>query len=140
MHYKRIRNRATSQLRLAKKKFFNNLNLSNPKSFWKSIKALDGWDTSVCTQNHNGNPFATDERKANALNDYLTSCFNGSIPPVTTITPDANNECLSDILCAEEEIIMHHATISRRKWLRRRLCSHAQVHCKFHCSINNQTF
>ena len=36
MHYKHIRNRVTSQLQLAKKKFFNNLNLSNPKSFWKS--------------------------------------------------------------------------------------------------------
>ena len=55
MHYKHIRNRVTSQLRLAKKKFFNNLNLSNPKSFWKSIKALDGRDTSVGTLNHNGN-------------------------------------------------------------------------------------
>ena len=105
MHYKHIRNRVTSQLRLAKKKFFNNLNLPNPKSFWKSIKALDGWDTSVGTLlNHNGNPCATDEQKANALNDYFTSCFNGSSPPVTTTTSDVKNECPSDILCTEEEI------------------------------------
>ena len=63
MHYKHIRNRVTSQLWLAKKKFFNNLNLSNPtKSFWKSIKALDSRDTSVGTLNHNGNPCATDEQ------------------------------------------------------------------------------
>ena len=104
MHYKHIRNRVTSQLWLAKKKFFNNLNLSNPKSFWKSIKALDDQDTSVGTLNHNGNLCATDEQKANALNDYFTSCFNGSSPPVTTTTPDVNNECPSDILCTEEEI------------------------------------
>ena len=104
MQYKHFRNRVTSQLRQAKKKFFNNLNLSNPKCFWKSIKALDGRDTSVGTLNHNGNSCATDEQKANALNDYFTSCFNGSSPPVTTTTPDVNNECPSDILCTEEEI------------------------------------
>ena len=104
MYYKRTRNRVTSQLRLAKKKFFNNLNLSNPKSFWKSIKALNSQDTSVGTLYHNGNPCATDEQKANALNDYFTSCFNRSSPPVTITTPDINNECPSDILCTEEEI------------------------------------
>ena len=66
MHYKCIRNRVSSQLCLAKKKFFNSLNLSNPKSFWKSVKALDKRDTSTCALTHDGSPCLTDQHKTNA--------------------------------------------------------------------------
>jgi len=57
------RNRVSSQLHLAKKKFFNSLNLSNPKSFWKSVKALDKRDTSTSALTHDGSPCLTDQQK-----------------------------------------------------------------------------
>lgn len=39
--YKRTQNRVVSQLRLANSKFFNSIDPSNPKKFWKAVKYLD---------------------------------------------------------------------------------------------------
>ena len=62
------------------KKFFNSLNLCNPKSFWKSVEAFDKRGTSTSALTHKGSLCLTDQQKANALNSYLTiaqACTSG---------------------------------------------------------------
>ena len=102
--YRRIRNKVSSKLRKAKQQYFSNINPSNLKQFWKSVKALDKQGTSVNTLLHNGTPCLTDEQKANALNEFFSSCYNASSQPINTITLDSDHICSPDNLCTEEEI------------------------------------
>jgi len=94
----------SSKLRQAKQQYFSSINPSNPKQFWKSVKALDKQGTSVNTLLHNGTPCLTDEQKANALNEFFSSCYNASSQPINTITLDSDHICSPDNLCTEEEI------------------------------------
>ena len=101
--YKWVRNNVTYQLRQAKKKYFQNLNPSNAKHFWKTVKTLSKPNNCVSFLTHNGNPCSSDSDKANAMNDFLSKCFNISYPPIST-TAIVNHQCSPEILCTVEEV------------------------------------
>jgi len=64
--YGHIWNKVTSKLQQAKRQYFSIINPSNPKQFWKSVKALDKQGTSVNTLLHNG-PHALQMNKKQML-------------------------------------------------------------------------
>jgi len=73
--HKRAQNRVTSQLKLAKRKFFTNLNPHNSKDFWKTIKTLSKNDISVNKLMHNGMPCNFDPQRANTFNAWFFSAL-----------------------------------------------------------------
>ena len=104
--YKSARNRVTSQLRQAKQKHFQNLNPSDAKQFWKTIKVLNKQNVHGGSLTHNGLPCPSDTEKANSLNDFFSMCFNTSCQPISTIMTSAidGHECPPELLCTEEEV------------------------------------
>jgi len=104
--YRRARNRITAQLRHAKQKYFQNLNPSDVKHFWKTIKILNKQNAHGGSLTHNGISCSSDSDKASSLNDYFSGCFNTSHQPIstTTISGTADHECAPEILCTEDEI------------------------------------
>ena len=101
--YKRARNRVTSQLRQAKKNFFSNLNTSDTKQFWKTIKILNKQGAKIGTITHDNTACNSDKDKANAFNEFFSSCFNLAYPPISTMTSTSYSECSHNILCSEDE-------------------------------------
>lgn len=100
---KRARNRVTSQLRQAKSDYFRNLNPSDTKQFWKTVKVLNKKDSQIGSLTHDGIPIHSDTDKANALCDFFSNCFNASHRPISTITPNTHG-CSPEILCTEDEV------------------------------------
>ena len=103
--YKHVRNRITSQLHHAKQNYFRNLNPSDTKQFWKTIKVLNKQNVHCGNLTHNGIPCPSDLDKAESLNDFFTGCFNTSYQPIPNIpTRDTGStECSPELLCTEDE-------------------------------------
>ncbi len=99
--YKRARNRLTSQLRQARQTYFRNLNPSDAKQFWKSVKILNKRDVQGGSLTHDGTLCSSDLVKANSFNDFFCRCF---YQPITTTTSSANRDCSPDILCTVDEV------------------------------------
>ena len=102
--YKCARNRVTSQLRQAKKEYFCNLNTSDTKQFWKTVKVLNKKDTTIGALTHGSITCHSDEDKANAFNEFFSSCYNTSYPPISTLTSTGDSECSHNILCSEDKV------------------------------------
>ena len=82
--YKKKRNILANKLKQAKQKFFSNLDPSNPKTFWKTAKVVTKKDTRIPQLQSDGTGLITDNcDKANTLNDYFSTCFNNSVPPLS---------------------------------------------------------
>ena len=59
----------------------------------------------------------TDSEKANALNNFFSSCYNHTFPPLSSkcsaiLAPDA---CPNDLLCTEEEILDYLSSLDTAK-------------------------
>ena len=81
--YRRMRNKVTSELRTAKRSYFQRLNPKNPKEFWKSIKFLNKKQSSIPTlTDEDGNEALTGSQKAEMLNSFFSKCFNRSSAPL----------------------------------------------------------
>ena len=102
--YKRARNKLTAQLRHAKSEFFANLDPSNTKQFWKTVKTLSKKDASVSTLTHEGATCHSDLQKVNALNNFFSSCFNSFSEPISMTPQHQNPECSPDMLCTQEAV------------------------------------
>ena len=98
--------RFTWEMRQAKQKHFQNLNPSDAKQFWKTIKVLNKQNVHGGSLTHNGLPCPSDTEKANSLNDFFSMCFNTSCQPISTIMTSAidGHECPPELLCTEEEV------------------------------------
>ena len=83
--YNQVRNNVTYQLPQAKEKYFQNLNPSNAKHFWKTVKTLSKPNSCVSFLTYNGNPCSFDSDKTNAMN-FFSKCFIISYPPISTTT------------------------------------------------------
>jgi hypothetical protein len=74
MQVRRMRNKVTSELRAAKRSYFQKLNPKNPKEFWKSIKFLNKKQSSIPTlTDEDGNEALTGSHKAEILNSSLNA-------------------------------------------------------------------
>ena len=83
--YNRLLGQTVSQLRLAKKAFFQKINPKWPKEFWKACKLL-------CKSSNSSIPVLISDsiitqsstEKAELFNTYFTSCYNTSYAPLNT--------------------------------------------------------
>ena len=75
--YKRIWNRV-----VAKSKFFNSIDPSNPKKFWKVVKYFTKNHSSIPTLSHDGTAAHLDDNKAEMLSDFFSTCFNTELSPL----------------------------------------------------------
>ena len=73
--YKLARNRTLSQLKLAKRRYFQTLNPKNPKKFWKAVKFLNKSKQSIPTLSLDGAVANSDIDKANLLNSFFFFFF-----------------------------------------------------------------
>ena len=105
--YRALRNKVVTMLHTDKKLFFNNLNATNNKQFWKTMKYLRKEQSSVPVLSHAGCTANNDKDKTSMLNNFFSQCFNKELPPLTShdclgfTTPD---ECPERVLCSEEEV------------------------------------
>ena len=107
--YRSFRNSTLSLLRSLKFNFFHSLSSSpSPRHFWSSVKKLRKKTTSIPLLSHNNSIIHSDLSKASLLNDFFSTCFNSSTPPLTPI-PTSHSPPSSpsppDFLCTEDEIL-----------------------------------
>jgi hypothetical protein len=77
--YRAMRNRVASELRSAKRSYFQKLNPKKPKEFWRAIKYLNKQKTTIPTLVDDDNVEATsNSEKADMLNSFFSKCFNPS--------------------------------------------------------------
>ena len=106
--YKHLRNRVVHMVKRGKRDYLNNLKSASSKDFWKAVKNLNGRQCSIPTLNHSGETATSDNEKATMLNNFFSSCFNQSIPP---ISPSGGSErldpidCPPELLCTEDEVL-----------------------------------
>ena len=118
--FRTMRNKVTAMLRTSKQSFFNrNVNTSNKKQFWKTMKYMRAGKSTIPTLSLDGNDAVTDRDKSSMLNSYFSDCFNKSMPPLTDLDvfsesmfPDASPE---ELLCTEEEVLHLLQTINISK-------------------------
>lgn len=92
---------------------FSRMNTSDPKSFWKATKVIQKEESQIpflCSTK--GEVISDDSAKAKILNDFFSSRFNHSVPPLSPYDSDTslhltsvNGTCCSeDILCSVDEV------------------------------------
>ena len=94
-------------IRDSKKKYFDNLNSTDQKVFWKTVKMLNNAPSSIPTlTTKNGLMATTSNEKAKALNQYFFSCFNTCLPPLMDedLLPLASPSCPETIQITEEYV------------------------------------
>jgi len=82
----------------SRKAYLRNLNPSNKKLFWKSIKCLSKQKSAIPTPSLNDTFASTDSAKATMLN--FSSCFSTAVPPLSR---QSHPQLLSRwLLCTED--------------------------------------
>ena len=66
--YKVAHNQVTNLCRRAKKQYFQQLNLNDPKGFWKYVKYANNNKPSIPVLQCDGVEYVTDQEKAQKLN------------------------------------------------------------------------
>lgn len=110
--YNQKRNQVVSMLRESKQSFFdNNLNQTDVKTFWKTVRLLNrDYSSSIPTLCDGATTADTNLDKATLLNNYFYTCFNHEQPPLQQL-PDLAESLLppagvpSDFLCTEESVL-----------------------------------
>ena len=98
--YKLYRNRVVSLLRSAKRAYFENLNTTDAKKFWRAMKFLNNQKSSIPNLQVNDKSVTSDVNKANVLNKHFYDNFNQSTPSLPPYSTDLNpNEFPDEILC-----------------------------------------
>ena len=114
--YKAKRNEVVFILRKSKQSFFNqNLNNADTKTFWKTVRLLNGSSSSIPTllDVANSASMESSSAKADCLNKYFYTCFNHNHPPLTTLDNDLDliygslcpQNCPVELLCTEEAVL-----------------------------------
>ena len=106
--YRDMRNRITAQMRRAKKIYFRNLRNGGNKAFWKAMKYLNKSNrTTIPSLVYEGKKLTTDEDKATALNQFFSTCFNPSHPPLSPQDTLHTNiaDCPPELYCTEDELL-----------------------------------
>ena len=104
--YRSLRNSISSSLKNSKASFFHSLFHAPPSKFWSFAKSLHRTSSSIPSLSANGTIFESDPDKAQCLNSFIFSCFNSSVPPLSSIPPySPPTSCPSSFLCSEDRII-----------------------------------
>ena len=75
--YKAMQNKVTSELRSAKRSYLQSLNPKKSKEFWRAMKYLNKWQSTIPTLVDENNVEATsNSEKADMLNSFFLKCFN----------------------------------------------------------------
>ena len=110
---KQQRNVVISLLRSRKEEYFQNLNSSNAKDFWKSIKRLNSNNSTVIPSLNNkaGLLVNSSQGKAELLNEFFFGCFNRRCPPLSVAhSPVYHLPCTElqefpeEFLCTEDSV------------------------------------
>ena len=107
--YNKVRNKVTSALRAAKKRFFEDLSNSVkiPKQFWSAYHKLSPNQQRIPDNlSHNTETASSSQEKAELLNAFFSSCFTTCNPSnQSTSTPvSPPSSPLSSIVCEEDEV------------------------------------
>ena len=77
--YRAMRNRVATELRSAKRSYFQKLNPKKSKEFWRVMKYLKKQKSTIPTLVDDNNTEATsNSEKANMLNSFFSKCFNSA--------------------------------------------------------------
>ena len=114
--YKAKRNQVVQILRASKHAFFNqHLNNADAKTFWKTVRFLNGNYSSIPTllDSEGSATVKSSSAKADCLNSFFYTCFNRSFPPLTDLTQVLDpvhdslcpSACPAEFLCSEESVL-----------------------------------
>ena len=96
-------------LRKGKQVYMRSLQSANAKQFWGAVKNLIGKSSSsIPVLRRDGEEACTVHAKATILNNYFSSCFNQSMPPLSessNLSHTNSQECPDELLCTEEEVL-----------------------------------
>ena len=76
-------------MREAKTSYFARIDPSSPKDFWKAVRYLKTDRSSLPALRHCNEVAESSNAKANMLNNFLTECFNVSVPPLKDSDADS---------------------------------------------------
>ena len=116
--YKAVRNDVVQELRRAKKQYFRNLNPTNHKQFWKTVKLMTKSSSSIPVLERNGVTASKDSDKATMLNQYFSECFNTAQAPLSSsdrVNFEGSNQCPVNLMCTEEEVLEMLASLDASK-------------------------
>ena len=102
--YRHLRSKVVTMLRNSKRVFFQNLNRSSSKSFWKAVKQLNPNRPAIPTLSVGDSTVISDKDKAEALNAHFTRCFNYSVPALKEARFITEDEPSTYLLCQEDEV------------------------------------
>ena len=111
--YKKLRNKVVKMLREAKNLYLNRLNVGNKKQFWKAVKVLNKQQSMIPTLHHQETTAKTNYEKASMLNEYFSTCFNASVPPLSQLDEESQTHVefgstySEDLLCTTEEVLSY---------------------------------
>ena len=74
------------------------------------MKFLNKQQSSIPPLHHQGTTANSDHEKATMLNDFFSTCFNRTVPPLVPPNGDLNlhnDECPDDLLCLEGEVLTY---------------------------------
>ena len=111
--YKKLRNKVVKMLHEAKNSYLNRLNVGSKKQFWKAVKELSKQQSTIPTLHHQEATAETNYEKATMLNEYFSSCFNASVPPLSQLDVEnqthieSGSTCPEDLLCTTEVVLSY---------------------------------
>ena len=104
---KNIRSKVTSELRKAKKLFFQIINPHNLKEFWRAVKYLTKNQYNIpYLIDQDGSESHSSQEQANSLYSYFTKCFNTRTVPLDEVHHNLplSNDSFADLYCDELQI------------------------------------
>ncbi len=87
-----------------------NLDIRDKRKFWKTVKFLNKQQSSIPPLHHQGTTANSDHEKATMLNDFLSTCFNRTVPPLVPPNRGShahNDACPDDSLCSASEVLSY---------------------------------
>ena len=103
--FKKLRNKVVRMLRDSKTSYFENLNTSNNKQFWRAVKYLNRQQSTIPVLNYQDTVAESNLQKATTLNEFFATCFNKDVPPLSPLELNPPpNTTPDDLLCSEDEV------------------------------------
>ena len=117
------RNKVANMLKHAKRNYFNSLNTSDQKAFWKATKFATKKETRIpFLKTCNDEIVSGDGEKAAILNNFFSQCFNTSVPALSEDDRSTfvNNDTMesdehAELLCTEDEVLDMLRTLDTSK-------------------------
>lgn len=120
--YRQLRNKVVTAIRISKHSYFTSLtkSVNDPHDFWKAYNHLTNSNNKIpSTLSHEGRSVTSPSEKAEMLNNFFSSCFSTSSPPlvppttVSTVATASNsqNTLLSQLSCSDMDVLQAISTM-----------------------------